>query len=79
MSNSQNEAIAQAEESFEVNQGTMQPSVEMTEQKGEASNSFDAAASIGQYTGDIPQHQEEVQVQTDNMTTDQAIEIAEKS
>lgn len=44
--------------------------------KGSASNSFDAAASIGQYTGDIPKQDDDAQ--KDNLTPDQAIQMAEQ-
>jgi len=40
---------------------------------------FDAAASIGQYTGDLPKENPDDQfAQKEGLTTDQAIELAEK-
>lgn len=47
--------------------------------QGAAKNSFNAAASVSQYTGDLPQaiDPEEVQMATQNLTPDQAIQLAE--
>ena len=42
--------------------------------KGSAVNSFDAAASIGQYAGDLPMYEEDAQLK-DGMTPDQAIQV----
>ena len=52
-----------------------------TELKGAAVMSFDAAASIGQYTGDFPQEEvvDNTQAQLEGMTPDQAIALIEKA
>lgn len=54
------------------------PAVQET--KGTASSSFQAAASIGQYTGDIPKVQDAIEVaeQQEGISTDQAIQLAEE-
>ena len=48
------------------------------ESKGVAESSFVVAASVGQYTGDLPSKNDDNDVQTEEMTTDQAIELAEQ-
>ena len=51
-----------------------------SELKGQAGISFEAAASIGQYTGDFPQEApDDSQAQLEGMTPDQAIEFIEKT
>ena len=51
----------------------------MSEEKGMAVMSFDAAASIGQYTGDMPTDTSDAQfAHYKGITTDQAIALAEK-
>lgn len=53
--------------------------VPQTEEKDMAVMAFDAAASIGQYTGDMPKENPDDQfAQKEGLTTDQAIELAEK-
>ena len=51
----------------------------MSEEKGLAVMSFDAAASIGQYTGDMPtESSDDHFAQYKGITPDQAIALAEK-
>lgn len=53
--------------------------VPRSEEKDMAVMAFDAAASIGQYTGDLPKENPEDQfAQREGLTPDQAIELAEK-
>lgn len=48
------------------------------ENQQSAGNSFSAAAMVAQYTGDMPENKPEELLQTEGLTTDQAIELAEQ-
>ena len=66
------QAINNAEQSYDQNQ--VQAPAELTENQGDASNSFDAAATLEE----LPPPKE-AEVQTEGISTDQAIQLAESS
>ena len=66
------QAINNAEKSYDQNQ--VQAPAELTENQGDASNSFDAAATLEE----LPPPKE-AEVQTEGISTDQAIQLAESS